>query len=333
LPPTRQASVEAHLDSCDTCRQVLESLADQADLISPQVAAAASATRSIALDEAIRHLKSDTDDPAETLVADTRGPAWLPSLSASDDPHSLGRLGNYEILEVIGRGGMGTVFKARDRRLDRLVAIKVLNPELAASGPARQRFLQEARSAAAVTHDHVVTIHAVDEAAGAPFLVMEYILGVSLADRIQRSGHLRVEEILRIGMQAASGLAAAHAQGIVHRDIKPANILLENGVERVKLSDFGLARVIHEAQLTNSGAVAGTPEYMSPEQACGEPVDHRSDLFSLGCVMYKTLDQSRDLVWRNGCVDSSRPGQRGRSSGTHAAHRRWVMWRNSAPAA
>jgi serine/threonine protein kinase len=115
---------------------------------------------------------------------------------------------------------------------------------------------------------------------------MEYILGVSLADRIRRSGHLRVEEILRIGMQAASGLAAAHAQGIVHRDIKPANILLENGVERVKLSDFGLARVIHEAQLTNSGAVAGTPEYMSPEQACGEPVDHRSDLFSLGCVMY-----------------------------------------------
>jgi eukaryotic-like serine/threonine-protein kinase len=286
LPQERQAAAETHLESCDGCRQALEAQAGHANGIPLEVAGAASATRSMALEDAMRKLKSDTDDPAETVATDTHAPSWLPTLSPSDDPRSLGRLGSYEILEVIGRGGMGTVFKARDQRLDRLVAVKVLNPDLAASGPARQRFLQEARSAAAVTHDHVVTIHAVDEAGGAPFLVMEYILGVSLADRIQRSGHLRVEEILRIGMQAASGLAAAHAQGIVHRDIKPANILLENGVERVKLSDFGLARVIHEAQLTNSGAVAGTPEYMSPEQACGEPVDHRSDLFSLGCVMY-----------------------------------------------
>ena len=137
-----------------------------------------------------------------------------------------------------------------------------------------------------MTHEHVVTIHAVDEADGTPFLVMEYIVGVSLEDRIQRSGHLRVEEILRIGMQAAAGLAAAHAQGLVHRDIKPSNILLENGVERVKITDFGLARVIHEAQSTQSNVVAGTPQYMSPEQARGETVDHRSDLFSLGCVLY-----------------------------------------------
>ncbi len=286
LPISRQTLAESHLESCEACRRNLEAMADQGRLIPPQIAAAASATRSMALEDAMQKLKSDTDDPEETLVTDSHSPSWLPTLGSSDDPRSLGRLGNYEILEVIGRGGMGTVFNARDQRLDRLVAVKVLNPDLAASGPARQRFLQEARSAAAVTHDHVVTIHAVDEAGGAPFLVMEYILGVSLADRIQRSGHLRVEEILRIGMQAASGLAAAHAQGIVHRDIKPANILLENGIERVKLSDFGLARVIHEAQMTNSGAVAGTPEYMSPEQACGEPVDHRSDLFSLGSVMY-----------------------------------------------
>jgi WD40 repeat protein len=126
----------------------------------------------------------------------------------------------------------------------------------------------------------------VEDAGDVPFLVMEYILGVSLEDRIQRSGHLKVEEILRIGMQAASGLAAAHAQGLVHRDIKPSNILLENGVERVKITDFGLARVIHEAQLTQTNMAAGTPQYMSPEQARGTPVDHRSDLFSLGCVMY-----------------------------------------------
>jgi serine/threonine-protein kinase len=195
-------------------------------------------------------------------------------------------LGGYEILELLGRGGMGIVFKGRDRKLERLVAVKVLSPDLASSTTARKRFLGEARSAAAVTHEHVVTIHAVDEADGTPFLVMEYIVGVSLEDRIQRSGHLRLEEILRIGMQAAAGLAAAHAQGLVHRDIKPSNILLENGVERVKITDFGLARVIHEAQSTQSNVVAGTPQYMSPEQARGETVDHRSDLFSLGCVLY-----------------------------------------------
>jgi eukaryotic-like serine/threonine-protein kinase len=164
LPQARQAAAETHLESCDGCRRALEAQTGHASLIPPEVAGAASATRSMALEDAMRKLKSDTDDPAETLVSDTHAPSWLPTLSPSDDPRSLGRLGSYEILEVIGRGGMGTVFKARDRRLDRLVAVKVLNPDLAASGPARQRFLQEARSAAAVTHDHVVTIHAVDEA-------------------------------------------------------------------------------------------------------------------------------------------------------------------------
>jgi WD40 repeat protein/serine/threonine protein kinase len=213
-------------------------------------------------------------------------PPTLNFLRASTNPRHLGRLGAYEILDVIGRGGMGVVLKARDSKLERLVAIKVLSPELASSGSARTRFMREAKSAAAVTNDHVVTIHAVEEANGVPFLVMEYIVGVSLEDRIQRSGQLRVEEVLRIGAQAASGLAAAHAQGLVHRDIKPSNILLENGVERVKITDFGLARVAHEAQATSTNLIAGTPQYMSPEQARGEPVDHRSDLFSLGAVLY-----------------------------------------------
>jgi eukaryotic-like serine/threonine-protein kinase len=275
LPPERQASAEAHLESCETCRQHLDSLATRGNPIPPDVAAAASDTRSMALEEAMRNLKNDTDEPAETAVEARHAQYFLPTLAPSTDPHSLGRLGGYEILEVIGRGGMGTVFKAHDRGLERLVAVKVLNPDLAANGAARQSFLQEARSAAAITHDHVVTIHAVEEASGTPFLVMQYIMGYSLADRIRRDGRLQVREILRIGMQAASGLAAAHAQGLVHRDIKPANILLENGVERVKISDFGLARAIYEAQATDSGTVAGTPEYMSPEQASGEPVDHR----------------------------------------------------------
>ncbi len=137
-----------------------------------------------------------------------------------------------------------------------------------------------------MSHDHIVTIHAVEESAPRPYLVMQYVAGLSLQQRLDRDGPLDLQEILRIGMQTASGLAAAHAQGLVHRDIKPANILLENGVERVKVTDFGLARAFAEASLTQSGVVAGTPQYMSPEQARGDPVDQRTDLFSLGGVLY-----------------------------------------------
>jgi hypothetical protein len=207
-------------------------------------------------------------------------------LEPSDQPDSLGRLGHYEVREVVGRGGMGVVLKAFDEQLHRVVAIKVMAPQLATSATARKRFVREARAQAAVTHDHVVTIHAVDDAGPLPHIVMQFVAGQSLQDRLDRSGPLHLPEVLRIGMQAAAGLAAAHAQGLVHRDVKPANILLENGVERVKLTDFGLARAADDASLTQSGAVAGTPAFMSPEQAEGKPVDARSDLFSLGSVLY-----------------------------------------------
>jgi serine/threonine-protein kinase len=181
---------------------------------------------------------------------------------------------------------MGVVLKAHDVALNRNVAIKVLLAPLAASGAARRRFLREARAAAAVVHEHVVAVHAVDEARGLPYLVMEYVPGRSLQERIDRDGPLSLTEVLRIGMQTAAGLAAAHAQGLVHRDVKPANILLENGVERVRLTDFGLARAVADAALTQSGVVAGTPQYMAPEQARAEAVDHRADLFSLGSTLY-----------------------------------------------
>jgi serine/threonine protein kinase len=208
-------------------------------------------------------------------------------LQVSDRPGVLGKLGHYEVLEVVGRGGMGIVFRARDERLHRVVAIKVIAPQLAASALARQRFTREAQAAAAVSHDHVVTIHAVEEAQGLPYLVMQYVCGVSLQERLRRSGALAVKEVLRIGMQTARGLAAAHAQGLVHRDIKPANILLENGVERAKLADFGLARAAEDVHLTDTGCMVGTPMYTSPEQADGGAVDQRSDLFSLGSVLYE----------------------------------------------
>ena len=210
----------------------------------------------------------------------------LAFLSPSQQPGSLGRLGHYEVLEVVGRGGMGLVLRAFDEQLHRVVAIKTMAAELATSAVARKRFTREAKAAAAVRDEHVIDIYAVEEAGPVPYLVMEYVRGGSLQDRLDQAGPLELKEVLRIGLQAASGLAAAHAQGLVHRDIKPANILLENGVERVKITDFGLARAVDDASLTKSGVIAGTPLYMSPEQAEGKAVDHRSDLFSLASVLY-----------------------------------------------
>jgi WD40 repeat protein len=210
----------------------------------------------------------------------------LDFLTPSSRPGSAGRLDHYEVCEVIGRGGMGAVLKAFDEKLHRVVAVKVMAPALAASPLARKRFVREARAAAAVRHDHVIDIHAVEDAGPLPYLVMECVVGVSLEERIRRSGPLQLNEVLRIGMQIAQGLAAAHAQGLVHRDIKPANILLENGVERVKITDFGLARSAADDSMTLPGLIAGTPQFMAPEQASGRPVDHRADLFSLGSVLY-----------------------------------------------
>jgi serine/threonine-protein kinase len=190
------------------------------------------------------------------------------------------------VLEVLGRGGMGVVFRAFDDKLQRVVAIKVLAGHLASNGSARKRFVREARAAAAVTHANVIAIYAVEDAGPLPYLVMQCIDGRTLQEKLDRSGPLGLKQILRIGLQIAEGLAAAHRQGLIHRDIKPANILLENCIERVKITDFGLARAVDDASLSQSSLIAGTPLYMSPEQARGEPLDYRSDLFSLGSVLY-----------------------------------------------
>jgi WD40 repeat protein/serine/threonine protein kinase len=199
---------------------------------------------------------------------------------------SLGRLGHYEVLEVVGHGGMGIVMRAFDDKLHRVVAIKALAPALATSPAARERFVREARATAAVNHDNVIAIHAVEDTEAVPYLVMQFIHGCTLEQKIRRNGPLAVTEILRIGLQIAQGLAAAHAQGLVHRDVKPSNILLENSVERVKITDFGLAQAVNDASPAQARLIAGTPAYMSPEQAAGKQVDQRSDLFSLGSVLY-----------------------------------------------
>jgi hypothetical protein len=271
LPADEVSGLEEHLQHCAECRAALDDITDSEPWIG-----------------AVRqYLGPDPTGPYES------GPPTFPgiddvlaALTPSDWPDSLGRLGSYEVKGVIGRGGMGVVFKAFDPALSRNVAIKVLSPHLANCGAARRRFLREARAAAAVVHEHVVSVFAVVETAGLPFIVMEYVPGGSLQDRLDRHGPLALPEILRIGMQTAAGLAAAHAQGLGHRDVKPANILLENGIERVKLTDFGLARAMADASMTQSGIVAGTPHYMAPEQARAESTDHRADLFSLGSTLY-----------------------------------------------
>jgi WD40 repeat protein/serine/threonine protein kinase len=226
------------------------------------------------------------DQPAAQHLTADDGAEPLDFLEPSPKPGSLGRLGHYDVLEVAGRGGMGVVLRAFDEKLQRVVAIKVLAPTLAGDAAARQRFVREARAAAAVTHDHVIAVHAVEDDGPVPYLVMQFVHGRTLQEKLDRTGSLPLTETLRIGLQIAEGLAAAHRQGLIHRDIKPANILLENCVERVKITDFGLARVAGAARLTQSGVVAGTPHYMSPEQAQGQPLDPRSDLFSLGSVLY-----------------------------------------------
>lgn len=213
----------------------------------------------------------------------------LDFLEAPSHPELLGRIGRYEVERVLGTGGMGVVLRAYDTDLHRIVAIKVLASHLANNSSARRRFAREAQAAAAVVHPNVVPIYNVESDAKTPYIVMHYVAGQSLQRRVDISGPLPIVDALRIAQQTAAGLSAAHAQGLVHRDVKPANILLEEQIDRVLLSDFGLARAVDDASLTKTGIVAGTPHYMSPEQALGESVDHRSDVFSLGSVLYFML--------------------------------------------
>jgi WD40 repeat protein len=315
LSAEQQATLTAHLDGCASCQRTLEHLAAGSVPwpAAPHRLGQHQPAPEPGLRRVINELK-EKDGQTRTWAEPVRDDETLEFLDPPRQQGHLGRLGPYDVTEVIGRGGMGVVLKAFDPELHRVVAIKVLAPQLATSATARRRFVREAQAAAAVSHEHVVTIHGVDETRGLPYLVMEYIAGVSLQERLDRSGPLDVKAILRIGMQAASGLAAAHAQGLIHRDVKPANILLENGVERVKLTDFGLARAADDARLTQSGVIVGTPQYMSPEQGSGSTLDHRADLFSLGSVLYALCTgrppfraSTALAVIRRVCNDTPRP--------------------------
>lgn len=268
---------EHHLDACESCCEQLETKSAQ-----PHIWQSISEfLRDDQLDQEWsgggRRDESDVSKDVAEL---------LQFLTPTDDPHMLGRLGSYEVAGIIGAGGMGIVIKAFEPALARFVAIKIPAPRYWSDQLARDRFTREARAAASIVHENVIEIYGVNEAQGIPYFAMPYLRGETLEARIQRQGRLEMEEILRVSMQVAAGLAAAHAQGLVHRDIKPANILLGSGAERVRITDFGIAFLGADPRMTQSGQIAGTPQYMSPEQVRGETVDGRSDLFSLGSLMY-----------------------------------------------
>lgn len=282
LNSVEEQTLQNHLNDCQTCQQNMQLQAAEESYWTEA---------SQLFDECdgyqtCRLLGEVQTDECSQAASSIQIESVLAVLAPTDDPQMLGRLGPYEVSGVVGAGGMGIVLKAFDGSLDRTVAIKVMAPHLASSGSARQRFAREAKAAAAVLHPNVIAIHGVAADAPLPYLVMPYNRGMSLQKRIDGAGPLSLAETLRIAEQIAAGLAAAHSQGLVHRDIKPANILLEDGVERLAITDFGLARAVDDATMTRSGVIAGTPQFMSPEQARGDSIDHRSDLFSLGSVLY-----------------------------------------------
>jgi urea transport system substrate-binding protein len=315
LPAAEAARLRDHLHTCLACRQLWEMLQTETTAgHTPPILHPAEDTRH---GQPAQPVESAITWSSEILLEGggerAPAPARSPSAGAMRSfpflapPHEAGELGwlaHYRITGVLGEGGMGFVFDAFDTHLHRRVALKVLKPELAANVSFRERFLQEARAAAALPDEHIITIYQVGLENDVPFLAMKFLHGESLEQRLQRDGRIPAGEVLRIGREIALGLSAAHERGLIHRDIKPANLWLEapppepgpssgprlsfEYLSRVKILDFGLARPIHDTRrLTATGLIVGTPQYLAPEQARGQALDHRCDLFSLGIVLYR----------------------------------------------
>jgi len=291
---------EDHLGRCPTCRSRLQSLAGGEITIPSR----SENPRSEALANAITSLKISPFESSSSLEN------WL---EPSPDENTLGLLSTYHILRILAEGGMGLILEAYDPVLDREVAIKLIKPREAGSDLARERMLREARAVAAIEHESVVPIYAaeISEKTGAIFIVMPLVSGGNLQDRLDtRSAPFPPEEIISLGRQIASGLAAVHAQGILHRDIKPANILMRED-DKIWLADFGIARSDDDQRLTNAGQLHGTPQFMSPEQVNGEECDPRSDLFGLGSVLYQLATGesafSRDSALKTARAIADRP--------------------------
>ncbi len=278
-----------HIHHCQVCRQALDALTAQSNVWKKAPVFLKEATSHSNLHSGVHGRGHDSDSMERTRDEGSELVWEYPIqelLEKPKHPEMMGRIGKYDIEREVGRGGMGVVLKAHDAELNRPVAIKVLAPHLASHATARRRFAQEAIAAAGVLHPNVIAVHGVSNEGKIPYIVMPYIDGPSLQNLVDQHGPLTEIEIVRIAMQISAGLAAAHSQGLVHRDIKPANILVETGVQRVMITDFGLARAEDDASLTRTGWLTGTPNYMSPEQTKGQRADHRSDLFSLGSLIY-----------------------------------------------
>ena len=291
LPDGPLEAVAAHTSGCARCQRELQTRDAASDPLILQIRQPRQADPVDAeplLTQALRQAQ------ALAAAAPTRRERIEhPCLAPAQAPDEVGRLGSYRVLRQIGAGGMGTVYQGEDPDLRRPVALKVMNSFLAFQDGPRRRFLHEARAMAALTHDHIVPIYHVGEERGVLFLAMPFLEGETLESRLRRIGPvpgraaLPMAEVLRIVREIAEGLHAAHARGLIHRDVKPSNVWLEAGGDRVKILDFGLARALEsDVHLTRTGNILGTPEFMSPEQANGKPADARSDLFSLGCVLY-----------------------------------------------
>ena len=288
-----QEKIESHVSNCAHCQTKILEIAAGDDW-REEFSSNLKELPSLSNDNQITSVFTPNDSSNE-ISSDSSGDAFdLQTVDQMLDevllppihPEMLGRLGRYDIEGVIGCGGMGVVLRGFDRDLHRPVAIKMILPRLSKNGTAKQRFAREARAAAAVLHPNLIAIHGIEVTDGIPWFVMPLIAGPSLRMLVEKNGPLPEREIVRIGLQIASGLAAAHSPGLVHRDIKPENILVDNQINRVIITDFGLAQRDSDVGMTQTGYLAGTLSYMSPEQSRGEDVDARSDLFSLGSLLF-----------------------------------------------
>jgi serine/threonine protein kinase len=285
-PADEARRLRQHLAECGSCREVMQSFRIEGELpLQPTVRQRGSTASRVPVVRPSALATRPADGPQPPPIPDDIQ-LLCARFAPPEQEDELGRLGSYRLLEVLGAGGMGVVFRAEDLQLRRPIALKVLKPTLDEDAEPRVRFLREARAAAALEHEHIVTIYHVGEDRGIPYLAMQLLQGETLDARLRREPRLPMLQLLRIGRQIAKGLDAAHARGLVHRDIKPGNIWLESGRDRVKIVDFGLVRTADDQHLTRTGVVMGTPAYMSPEQARGAHVDFRSDLYSLGAVLY-----------------------------------------------
>lgn len=272
-----------HVDTCDRCQSQIEQFDAAATETARELKALATVRDSQVLRNRLDDLKRDRRTQFDSQDSKSFHDLipWIEPVEGA-----LGRVEEYELVRFIGRGGMGIVLEAYDRKLRRSVALKFMSPALLNCEANSERFLREARSAAAINHPAVVSIFAVSQIRDLPFLVMELVDGECLQQRLDEGTLSNFEEICDIATQICDGLAAAHSKGVVHRDIKPANILIERGSGQVKLTDFGLARTTTDEMLTETGTLLGTPEFLAPEQVDSQQADYRTDLFSLGSVIH-----------------------------------------------